>query len=531
MRLTWIIGFLLLWGCSTFRDHDPPFQKVNQKDIKKLALPPVEEPPSTAPLQVRPKPIKGRPVTIQLTPDSDLKPMLQQMAVLGHINLCIHDDCLSKKDGIFYECHGKDIYTVLEDIANILDLRFDIDSKKVAHFYPNLPYSKTYQVQFLNLTRSHESHAGVATDIFSEKASKNSADNGSKNQLKSQTSCDFWKELEDNLHAILAENEHFSVHKTAGVISIFATKHTHEQIDQYIRILHQISSTQVLIEAKIVEVTLLDQFKSGINWQIFTSNSKAFFTGNFGTMAQNNTPFPVGQAGEMITLGSKFKDFSAILNMLESFGNVRTLSSPRLTVLNNQTALLKVAQNEVYFKLNYDKYFSQMGVENFTVSSDAQTVPIGLVLSVQPSINLDTGEVMLFLRPTLSRLSKTVSDPAVEIALSQSKNASSSNQTYPSLVPIVEVREIESILRLKNNEMAIVGGLMEIRSVENNNGIPGLSQLPVIKDLTGSQSCLDQVTELVILITVHVIPPDYSAHPDQADYRLLKNYVSDPRQH
>jgi MSHA type pilus biogenesis protein MshL len=518
---------LLLWGCNAMRDHQPPFQKVDQKDIKKLSLPPMT-PAIVSPPLPSPPFIKGRPVTIQLTPDSDLKPMLQQMALLGHVTLCIHDNCLIKKEGIFYECQKKDVFKALDDIASILDLRFEIDSKKVAHFYPNVPYSKTYQVQFLNLTRSHESHTGVASDIFSEKLSKNSHDNGSKNQLKSQTTCDFWKELEDNLHAILGDNEHFSVHKTAGVISIFANKQTHEQVGHYIHILHQISSTQVLIEAKIVEVTLLDQFKSGINWQIFTSNSKAFFTGNFGTMSQNNMPFPTGQVGEMITLGSKFKDFSAILSMLESFGNVRTLSSPRLTVLNNQTALLKVAQNEVYFKLNYDKYFSQMGAENFTVSSDAQTVPIGLVLSVQPSINLDSGEVMLFLRPTLSRLSKTVADPAVEIALSQSKNASP-NTTYPSLVPIVEVREIESILRLKNNEMAIVGGLMEIRSVENNNGIPGLSQLPVIKDLTSSQSCVDQVTELVILITVHVIPPDYSAHPDQADYRLLQNYVNDPR--
>ncbi|MFN9938981.1 MAG: type II and III secretion system protein, partial [bacterium] len=148
---------------------------------------------------------------------------------------------------------------------------------------------------------------------------------------------------------------------------------------------------------------------------------------------------------------------------LQEFGFVRTLSSPRITVMNNQTAILKVAQNKVYFRLNYDKIYNSLNNrENTTVSSDIQTVPIGLIMLVQPSIDLNTGEILLFLRPSISRLTKTVSDPAIDIAFNSSINIDSNKLTSPtqSMIPVVEVREIDSVLRLHNKEMAILGGLM-----------------------------------------------------------------------
>ena len=216
--------------------------------------------------------------------------------------------------------------------------------------------------------------------------------------------------------------------------------------------------------------------------------------------------------------------------MLQEFGFVRTLSSPRLTVMNNQAAILKVAQNKVYFRLNYDKmYSSQNSRESTTVSSDIQTVPIGLIMMVQPSIDPQTGEIILFLRPSISRLTQTVADPAVDIAYNASVAAGVEKQSSPtqSLIPVVEVREIDSVLRLSNKEMAVLGGLMEVRSSEHKQGIPGLDEVPLVRDLTGSISEGDTIVELVIVLKATIV--DNGPMPDGADHRLIEKYTTDPR--
>ena len=171
--------------------------------------------------------------------------------------------------------------------------------------------------------------------------------------------------------------------------------------------------------------------------------------------------------------------------------------------MNNQTAILKVAQNQVYFRLRYDKqYNTAVQRESVTVSSDIQTVPIGFVMSVQPSIDLETGEIILFLRPTISRLNQSVRDPAVDIiknSLIAENGSSPSSSSSPSLIPVVEVREIDSILRVKDGGVAILGGLMEVRSIEDTNKIPIIGDIEFVRELFSSQTSGDQVVELVIL--------------------------------
>ncbi|MEI8295498.1 MAG: hypothetical protein WCG04_03120 [Alphaproteobacteria bacterium] len=202
----------------------------------------------------------------------------------------------------------------------------------------------------------------------------------------------------------------------------------------------------------------------------------------------------------MLSLGFRGAGFSAILRAIEEFGSSQTLSSPRLTVMNNQTAILKVAQNQVYFRLRYDKQISlNANRENISVSSDIQTVPIGLVMSVQPSIDEETGEIILSLRPTISRLTQSVRDPAVDIAMATA-NADNLAHIKPSLIPVVEVREIDSVLRLKNGEIAVLGGLMEMRTTRERSQLPLLGDIAILGDVFAADAQAQQVIELVILI-------------------------------
>jgi general secretion pathway protein D len=148
---------------------------------------------------------------------------------------------------------------------------------------------------------------------------------------------------------------------------------------------------------------------------------------------------------------------------------------------------------------------------------------------VQPSIDPETGEIILFLRPSISRLTQSVADPAIDIAYNASINVDSNKlkSPTPSLIPVVEVREIDSVLRLHNKEMAILGGLMEVRSSEHKQGLPGLDEVPLLRDLTGSLTEGDTIVELVIVLKATIM--DNSATPDGADQRLMDKYTTDPR--
>jgi general secretion pathway protein D len=222
---------------------------------------------------------------------------------------------------------------------------------------------------------------------------------------------------------------------------------------------------------------------------------------------------------------------NVVLNALENFGSTRTISNPRITAMNNQAAVLKVAQNHVYFRLNYDKTYSlnENGRDNTSVSSDIRTVPIGLVMFVQPSIDLNSDTITLFLRPTISKLSGTVNDPAVDIAISSMDNKTKGNYV-PSKIPITEVREVSSVLKLKDGEIAVLGGFMEVRSSKDSKGMPLAKDLPIIGDITGTADMKDQIVELVILIRVRITRDDEQDGNLQnaADIRLQR-FVPDPR--
>jgi general secretion pathway protein D len=195
--------------------------------------------------------------------------------------------------------------------------------------------------------------------------------------------------------------------------------------------------------------------------------------------------------------------------------------------MNNQAAVLKVAQNHVYFKLNYDKSYasSDSKRENIAVSSDIKTVPIGLVMFVQPSIDISSGTITLFLRPTITKLSGETQDPAVDIAI-RSMSSDDKSKYEPSRVPITEVREVTSVLKLSDGEIAVLGGFMEVRSSKNKAGLPFFKDIPVAGEFASSYGTGDNIVELVILIRVKIVgkPGNQRA----ADIRLQR-FVPDPR--
>ncbi len=182
----------------------------------------------------------------------------------------------------------------------------------------------------------------------------------------------------------------FTINRQAGIVSVFATKSQHELVATYLSELHSSITQQVLIEAKIMEVALSDEFESGINWRAFFDD-KYGFAAPLGR-AVTPPPFnlPSDATSDVVTLALNRGDLDVIANFIQRFGTVRTLSSPRVTVLQNQTAVLKVVENQVYFRLFFERIEDDNGDDQVNVNSEIQTVPVGVIIVVQPSINATT---------------------------------------------------------------------------------------------------------------------------------------------
>lgn len=565
---------LIFEGCSSLRQSPHVHKKnITKDDLKILSTPPENNIQNINQLPKQPifkneeqKSAKNDPrfltkISLILDESVSLKSALDSIARKSDIQITV-DPSISSK--IAFRAINQSIIDIIERLCELAHLRYEID-KGWIKIQPDSPYAHTYSVQFLNLTRQSQHHLSVATNIFNNNdnpthvasnsgiatassqpnlsSNQMGGSNGSDSSLNVSHSSDFWAELEANLNIIVQKNfskqkdgssSHFSIHKQGGLLTVWGDSKTHKRVNEYLYYLQKVSSSQVLIEAKIIEVTLNNQFRSGINWSKITSRGGYQMNAMFGNKAKAG----IGSNSSiddtnLVSLGAKSgTNFSSILEILEEFGNTRTLSSHRLTVMNNQAAVLKVAQNQVYFRLNYDRQSTQFS-SNYNVSSSIQTVPIGLIMSVQPSIDVDSGDVVLFLRPTISKFTKTVSDPAVGIATqdaekTNSSSSGSSSSTSPvSNIPVVEVREIDSVMKLKDGEIGILGGLMEVSSFDDKRGIPGLMDTPILSDVFSGQAQGDRVVELVILLKVSIHQD--SVRPQTADTRIQKEYINDPR--
>ncbi|MCC7597805.1 secretin N-terminal domain-containing protein [Janthinobacterium sp. FW305-129] len=300
------------------------------------------------------------------------------------------------------------------------------------------------------------------------------------------------------------------VNVEGGLIAVRATGRQHEKIAAFLDAVLHSAKRQVLIEATIIEVRLSNEYQQGINWSRLTG-SLQLRQGQVGTAGLSSGVAPNATPG--IFLLNYLKDsFSTTIQLLESFGKVKVLSSPKISVLNNQTAMLKVVDNNVFFTIKVTPaVISSTGTITTpaTYESKLETVPVGFVMSVTPQIS-DSDEVTLNVRPTITRIVGYVQDP----------NPALATANVQSRVPVIQARELESIMKVGNGQIAVMGGLMQ-DSIDNaRDGVPGLSSLPVVGNLFTYRNEASSKTELVIFMRP-VVVKDASVDGDYRDYRYL----------
>ena len=291
------------------------------------------------------------------------------------------------------------------------------------------------------------------------------------------------------------------VNPASGTLSVLATERQHELVRQHLDSITRSVQRQVLIDATIVEVSLSDAYQAGIDWSRLAVSGGITFTqrllGGFDAAAQAAG----AAAGNGLAIGyqnprSGVGNLSATVKLLQEFGNTRVLSSPKLMALNNQTALLKVVDNVVYFEIRAQTNTTQ-GVATTTFNSTPRTVAVGVVMGVTPLVT-DDERVALTVRPTISRVLRFKEDPNPSLAVNGVR--------IPNPVPEIQVREMESVLQIASGQTVVLGGLMQddLRFVREQ--VPGAAELPGVGELFRFRNDRAAKTELVIFLKPTVVP-------------------------
>jgi general secretion pathway protein D len=295
------------------------------------------------------------------------------------------------------------------------------------------------------------------------------------------------------------------VNPETGVVSVRASSRQHEKVQEFLANIAGSAQRQVVIEATVVEVTLDDNYQAGVDWSALGLNGLGYsFRANF--LGENLAQAPFFSLSYSNPNAAAGGSISSTVKLLEKFGRTRVLSSPKLMVLNNQTAVLKVVDNRVYFTIKADTVTNQ-STSTTTFTTTQNVVPVGFIMNVTPQIS-DGDMVTLNVRPTVTRIIGFVKDPNPSLAIAR----------VESNIPETQTREMESVLKVGSGQTAILGGLMIDSFVGSTDGLPLASRIPLIGDLVSYRNDTATKSELVVFIRPLVVR-DASIDGDLASYR------------
>ena len=426
---------------------------------------------------------------------------------------------------------NQDLNTILNRIATQGDFIFEVTSSSIV-IRPDKPYWTNYFVDYVNIQKMSSDTIDMKMSVGTSSLGGGSAGQGtggSNANISIVSEHDFWPELESNLSRIVTSrahakgsssastsaddfNQNVVVNEETGVITIFASGAEHKAVSKYLLDVTSRADKQVLIEATVVEVELSDQYQAGIDWSTLVSSGNGS-----GVLGQSLIPTTLaGNSAVAFNFTGAGGDWDLGLRMLQQFGNTQVLSSPKIMAVNNQTALLKVVNNEVYFTIEVNRESAtSTSAGTTTYETEVNTVPVGFMMSVTPFVSEDDS-VSLNIRPTISRIVGYVNDPSPDLA----------RENIVSRIPIIQEREMASVLKLNNKQTAVIGGLIEDSNANDRNAVPWINEWPFFGDLFSYKDDSTRKSELVIFIRPIVIKnPDV----DHGDLKSLRSFLKTSR--
>lgn len=423
---------------------------------------------------------------------------------------------------------------VMKVVQNVYGYRFE-RTETGFQVSPGGLQSRIFYVNYLNIKRKGRSQMRVSSGQLSESGQQNPYGQNNNNyrnnatvtgggnreqsaagsEVDTQSDADFWSDLKTALATIVGNKDgrQVVVQPQASLVIVRAMPDELQEIGRYLHAIQGNLDRQVILEAKIVEVTLNDGFQSGINWAAlarlgngqavagqtgggsFFKNGFSAIAGNAGDLNPLNPSSVNGTAtsafGGVFSLALNFHDFNAFIELLQTEGNVQVLSSPRISTVNNQKAIIKVGSDEFFVT---DVSSTTVTGTTTTTTPNITLTPFfsGIALDVTPQID-PKGRVILHIHPTVS----DVTD--------QTKTITVGGQEQSLPLAFSTVRESDSVVSAESGQVVVIGGLMQNKTNKGRAAVPFLGDIPVIGHLFGHTQTSSQKSELVILLRPVVV--------------------------
>jgi len=535
-----------------------------------------EDIPDYAPVVAMPADLKlPTPlVTVSVNQTVPLRDLLFELAEQADVDLELDPQI---RGSLIFTAKDRPFDHVIDRLCEMTGLRYSYKND-VLRVELDRPYIRHYAVDYVNSTRSGATSISTSVEVSSQGDTDAQTSGGSSAEISTETEGDLWADMETALTQILEASDTytslatlstpmamptqamlppdpnappdaapqvdpnappvlnvsampeeplspnapatFSINRSSGIVTVFATQRQQREVEKFLEDLRKRSTTQVLIEARVLQVDLRDEYAMGVDWERMNLTGLLSFEGSF--------PSPTFTPGASGTFTAAFRpgnDLNMAVSALNRFGTVRALSSPRVTVLNNQPAMVNVSQSIVYFDFDSEvETDDETNQTTITIESEIQSVPEGIMLNVVPTANPETGEILMVIRPTVARVTDFVADPTIPFTLAVNgldpAGAPSNN------IPQMSVQEIDSILRVQSGQVVVMGGLMRDSNTVEQEGVPVLGNLPLIGAAFRNHGDRIEKSELVIFIRAMIIP---GSNVDSMDRKLYKEFGMDRR--
>ncbi len=484
-------------------------------------VPDFQLPPST------PKYLLRHPLNVSVF-EVDAREFFMGLVVDSDDNMLVHPDV---KGTISLELKNVSIPQVLEAVQKVYG--YDYKKSDIGYIiYPATLQTKTFKIDRLDLLREGKSNTFVSSGQTGNSSSgygnqqnqglmpalntnqpnaNTTSSRSSGSSITTSTQTDFWKELDEALRTLIAVDKEATVviNRQSGIVIARAKPMQLREIESFLTTTQNQISRQVILEAKILEVVLNDSHQDGVEWKSIIREglqaAPVVFTGGLYTLASRAGSFSMG-------------DFTAVITLLESQGKTNVLSSPRISTLNNQQAIIKVGQDES-FVTGISPGIVSGGLSNANI----QPAPIlsaffsGIALDVTPQIN-DNGDISLHVHPSITKVT----------SLDRIYNIGDGTSTVPTALSTI--RESDSIVKAQNGQIIVLGGLMQDTKDENKEGVSGLARIPYLGSLFRVNTGKSQKSELVILLKATLIGSDADWKNDMdASQQRIKQLDAQPR--
>lgn len=416
-----------------------------------------------------------REVLFNLAKESELQ-MVIEPGVTGVVNLDLRD--VTAYDVIHEVCRANQLNCALSgEVVRVTGRKMITRLYYLDYIITSRQGSGTLTAT--TSTNTSEDSGGGTTSGSSSSTSGGQDDNT--NTVSTEETMNIWKTLKEEIgHFLSSGDAKVSITPETGLVAVTDYPENNEMIEKYLTTVEKRLMGQVLLEAKIFEVQLSDSNKYGVNWSAIVNFSSSL-TGNLAggaTFAQS-----LSSGENAFKFGVSNRKVDVLLDAIAKQGQVNLISSPRISTLNNQKAIIRIGTQDVFFRAVITPSTDTTGpITTFS----PETITVGVVLSVTPQISRD-GRIMLAIHPSISEKTGEAVAPDGNSA------------------PIIDVRETNTVIRMRDSETVLIGGLIQTRTNETVKSVPFLGDIPIVGSLFRNTEQEKKKSELVILITPHIM--------------------------